>query len=98
MSLGIGTRLHFLSAQYTGKLTAAPQHPVVVVTGLRNPCPQIEKFEKDLQEKFITRDEQRNIIGRKAGVMSTVEVEGEVKSGCTIVVESPADFKPLVCV
>lgn len=64
----------------------APNAPAVRITGLRNPCPQIEKFRKGLQERFIVRDQQRKIIARKAGVMGVVESGGVVRPGMRIVV------------
>ncbi|KAJ9607332.1 hypothetical protein H2200_008405 [Cladophialophora chaetospira] len=73
-------------------------HPVLVVTGLRNPCPQISHFRTGLQEHFIDRDEERKIIARKAGIMSTVEVGGTVEVGMRIVVEPPTQWKALECV
>ncbi|EXJ64257.1 hypothetical protein A1O7_00593 [Cladophialophora yegresii CBS 114405] len=73
-------------------------HPVLVVTGLRNPCPQINHFRSGLQERFVERDEQRAIVVRKAGIMSTVEVGGAIEVGMRIVVEQPAVWKALECV
>ena len=98
LALGRGTKLHFLPAGSEGDTKLAGERPVVVITGLRNPCPQIEKFRKGLQEKFIVRDEQRSIVVRKAGVMSTIESSGTVEKGMRIVVEKPANFIPLDCV
>ena len=63
--------------------------PSIIIQGLRNPCPQIEKFRPGLQEHFIERDSERRIINRTAGVMGTVEVGGVIKPGMTIVVELP---------
>jgi hypothetical protein len=80
-----------------GKLNAG-DHSVLVVTGLRNPCPQISRFRKGLQESFIVRDEERKIIGRKAGIMSAVEVGGVIEIGMKIVIEVPEVHKTLVCV
>ena len=73
-------------------------HPIVVVTGLRNPCGQINHFRAGLQEKFLERDEQRKIIARRAGVMSTVEVGGVIEVGMKIVVEKAAVWEKLECV
>lgn len=100
LALGQGTKLHFLPARGSQDdiRTGEDAHPVIVITGLRNPCPQIEKFKKGLQEKFVVRDAQRNIVGRKAGVMSTVEVGGQIRPGMKIVVEEPATFVSLECV
>ena len=72
--------------------------PCVIIQGLRNPCPQIEKFRSGLQEQFIVTDEDRKIIGRKAGVMGTVEVGGVVGPGMRIIVELPNECVPLECV
>ena len=79
------------------EILAAP-HPVVVLTGLRNPCPQIQQFRAGLQEKFIVRGEDRRIVDRKAGVMSVVEVGGDIHVGMAVVVEEPVIFKALECV
>lgn len=98
LALSTGTKLHFLPAGSGSDVSAAGQHPVVVVTGLRNPCPQIERFRKGLQEKFIVRDANRKIVARKAGVMSVVEVGGKVDKGMKLVVETPAAFVALECV
>ena len=98
LALSKGTKLHFLPAGSGSNLKAAGSHPVVTITGLRNPCSQIEKFRKGLQEKFIVRDVNRNIVARKAGVMSVVEVSGKVETGMKLVVEKPANFAALECV
>jgi len=76
----------------------AVDHPILMVTGLRNPCPQISHFRADLQERFIERDEQRKIIARRAGIMSIVEVGGVVEVGMRIVVEKPQEWEALECV
>lgn len=93
-----GTKLHFLPSSTSpveSVIAETPNHPVVVLTGLRNPCPQIHKFRPGLQEKFIVRDEERKIIERKAGVMSTVEVGGVIEVGMRILLEEPAEFQRL---
>jgi MOSC domain-containing protein YiiM len=69
---------------------------VVEITGLRNPCSQIDKFQKGLMQATLERDSQGNLI-RKAGVMGVVISEGEVRSGDPIVAELPAEaHEPLV--
>lgn len=98
LALSKGTKLHFLSAASCSDNIPSETHPVVVITGLRNPCPQIEKFRKGLQEHFIVRDAQRNIVGRRAGVMGVVEAGGRVEKGMKMVVEKPATFMALECV
>jgi MOSC domain-containing protein YiiM len=98
LALSKGTKLHFLPAGSSNDIKAAGAHPVLVVTGLRNPCPQIEKFRKGLQEKFVVRDANRNIVARKAGVMSVVEIGGKVDAGMKLIVEKPETFVALECV
>lgn len=91
LGLGRGTKLHF------GKRNHG-EHVVVEITGLRNPCPQIDKFRQGLKEKFIIRDETRNIVGRKAGVMGVVTSGGKIRKGMKITVEEPKTFEALECV
>ncbi|KAH8649193.1 pyruvate kinase-like protein [Xylariales sp. PMI_506] len=71
------------------------QPPTVIITGLRNPCPQIDKFQSGLRETFLVRDSERKIVGRLAGVMAVVEVGGTVVAGMSVLVEQPADRRPL---
>jgi MOSC domain-containing protein YiiM len=68
---------------------------VVEVTGLRNPCIQIDHFQKGLMAATLDRDAEGNLV-RKAGVMSIVISEGDVRPGDTIRVELPAEpHRPL---
>ena len=73
-------------------------HAIVRVTGLRNPCPQISKFQAGLQERCLVRNAGREIVERKAGIMSVVEVGGVVMKGARVVVEAPAVYEALACV
>ena len=50
---------------------------VVEITGLRNPCAQLERLQPGLMEAVLDRDTQGQLI-RKAGVMGVVLVGGEV--------------------
>ena len=61
---------------------------VVEVTGLRNPCKQLDDFQQGLMAAVLDRDEQGQLI-RKAGVMGIVVSGGEVKPGDPIVLELP---------
>lgn len=61
---------------------------VVRVTGLRNPCSQIDRFQPGLMKATLDRDAQGNLV-RKAGVMGVVERGGEVRAGDAIRVELP---------
>jgi hypothetical protein len=61
---------------------------VLRVTGLRNPCPQIENFEAGLLKAVIDRDADGEVV-RKAGIMSIVLAGGAVKPGDAITVRLP---------
>jgi MOSC domain-containing protein YiiM len=63
---------------------------VVEITGLRNPCIQIDDFQKDLMAATLDRDADGNLV-RKAGVMGIVIAEGDVRPGDAIRVETPAE-------
>jgi MOSC domain-containing protein YiiM len=84
LGLPTGTRLHIGSSA------------VVEVTGLRNPCVQLDSFQQGLMSAGLDRDEQGNLI-RKAGVMGIILESGEVRAGDTIRVELPNEpHTPLV--
>ena len=61
---------------------------VLRVTGLRNPCPQIENFEAGLLKAVVDRDADGEVV-RKAGIMSIVLAGGVVKPGDAITVRLP---------
>lgn len=68
---------------------------IVKITGLRNPCAQLDRFQSGLMAAVLDKDEEGNII-RKAGIMSIVIQGGEVKPGDTIKVKLPCELhKPL---
>ncbi len=77
LALPTGTRL---------RLGAAA---VVEVTGLRNPCSQIDRFQPGLTAAVLDRDAQGQLV-RKAGVMGVVLAGGTVRAGDTISVDLPA--------
>ncbi|MFJ6132711.1 MOSC domain-containing protein [Janibacter terrae] len=56
---------------------------VVRVTGLRNPCRQIEEHSPGLLRLVVRRGDGVG-IARRAGVMGVVEVSGTVRAGDTI--------------
>jgi MOSC domain-containing protein YiiM len=85
LALKTGDKLHFLREGEA--VDDGGGHPVVVVQGLRNPCPQIDKFRKGLKEGFVVRDGEGRIKNRRAGVMGTVEGGGEVRVGMAVVLE-----------
>jgi MOSC domain-containing protein YiiM len=61
---------------------------VVELTGLRNPCTQLDRFQPGLMAAVLGRDKYGKLI-RKAGVMGIVIVSGEVGPGNSIRVELP---------
>lgn len=77
LGLATGTRLHLGDSA------------VVEITGLRNPCAQLDRFQKGLMAAVLARDPQGNLV-RKAGIMAVVLCGGDVRAGDTIGVELPA--------
>lgn len=71
-----------------GALLHVGDAAVVEVTGLRDPCVQLDRFAPGLMKAVLDRDEAGNLI-RKAGIMSVVVSEGEVRPGDPIRVELP---------
>lgn len=63
---------------------------IVEVTGLRNPCVQIENFHEGLLKAVLDRDAEGH-VERKAGVMSIVLAAGDVIAGDAIGVELPPE-------
>lgn len=57
LALRKGTKLHSLRGNECLE-EGSSKHPIVVVQGLRNPCPQIEKFRAGLKEAFVVREEE----------------------------------------
>ena len=60
----------------------------VEITGLRNPCGQLNGIQPGLMGATLDRDEAGNLL-RKAGVMAIVVAGGEVRPGDAIRVELP---------
>ncbi|WP_406300631.1 MOSC domain-containing protein [Embleya sp. NBC_00888] len=73
----------------TGTLLRLGAEAVVEVTGLRNPCPQINAFQDGLLKAVVGRDEAGGIV-RKAGIMAIVRTGGDIRPGDAIAVELPA--------
>jgi MOSC domain-containing protein YiiM len=68
---------------------------VVEITGLRNPCGQLNGVQEGLMAATLDRDPDGNLI-RKAGVMGVVLEGGEVRAGDPIRVELPPEpHRPL---
>lgn len=60
----------------------------IMVTGLRNPCIQLESLGKGLMKAVLDHDEQGNLI-RKAGIMAVVTKTGKIGVGDEIKVQLP---------
>jgi MOSC domain-containing protein YiiM len=74
------------------------EEAVVEITGLRNPCAQLDKIHRGLMAATLGRDEHGNLV-RKAGVMGVVLRGGEVRPGDPIRVEPPpGPHRPLTVV
>lgn len=63
---------------------------VVEVTGLRNPCAQLDTLQAGLMAATLDRDAEGKVV-RKAGVMAIVVAGGEVRPGDAIEMELPAE-------
>lgn len=71
---------------------------VLEITGLRNPCAQIERFQPGLLAAVIDRGPNREVI-RKTGVMAVVRTGGTVRPDDRIDVDlPPLPHRPLTCV
>jgi MOSC domain-containing protein YiiM len=82
LALSAGTRLHIGEA-------------VIEVTGLRNPCSQIDRFQQGLMAAVLDRDAHGQLV-RKAGVMGVVVAGGRVRAGDSIRAESTGfSYTPL---
>ncbi len=83
LTLPVGTRLRLGS------------DAIVSVTGLRNPCAQIDTFQRGLLANVVERRADGGLV-RKAGIMSVVLVGGRVVTGDAIGVDlPPPPFVPL---
>lgn len=76
LALPVGARLHLGDTA------------VVEVTGLRNPCSQLDKFRTGLMQAVLGRDTQGNVI-RKAGIMGIVLTGADIRAGDPLEVELP---------
>jgi MOSC domain-containing protein YiiM len=69
---------------------------VLEITGLRNPCAQIDSFRPGLLAEMLPRGPDGQVI-RRAGVMAIVLTGGVVRVGDTVdVVLPPAPHQPLI--
>ena len=80
-----GIALHELP---TGTLMRIGDEALIALTGLRNPCHQIESFRSGLLKQCLPQDENGD-IRRRAGVMAIVVVGGTINTHDTIEIALP---------
>ncbi len=78
LGLPTGTRLHL------------GDQAVVEITGLRNPCAQLDTIQSGLMAAVLDRDAAGNLV-RKAGIMGVVRAGGTVQPGDPVAVELPPE-------
>jgi MOSC domain-containing protein YiiM len=82
LGLGAGTRLRL------------GDDAIIEVTGLRNPCSQLDKLRPGLMKATLGRAPDGALI-RKCGIMGVVIEGGEVMPGAPILVSPPNEHRPL---
>jgi MOSC domain-containing protein YiiM len=73
-----------------GTVLRLGEEAAVEITGLRNPCTQINGIEKGLMKRLVGTDENGTVF-RQAGVMSIVLSGGVVRTGDRIRVVLPEE-------
>jgi len=72
----------------TSSLLKIGANAVIEITGLRNPCHQIDGFRQGLLSKVVFKDQSDGIV-RKSGVMGIIRKSGIVSAGDSIMIELP---------
>jgi len=79
----------------TGTRLRLGPEAVIEITGLRNPCRQLDAFQPRLMAAVLDRDAEGRLV-RKTGVMAIVLSGGDVTAGDAITVElPPGERRPL---
>jgi hypothetical protein len=79
-----------LAARLAAERSATPDpRPAILVTGLRNPCQQINRYRPGLLKRVLGRKADGS-LDRRAGVMAVVLRGGPIRPGTEIDVELPA--------
>lgn len=86
----IATRGLDLLTLPTGTILYIGSDAIVEVTGLRNPCAQIDNFKNGLLKAVLGHDSAGNLV-RKAGIMGVVRAGGIIRPGEKIQVELPPE-------
>lgn len=68
---------------------AGEDRPAILITGLRNPCQQINDYRPGLLKRVLGRKSDGS-VSRRAGVMAVVLSGGPIRPGSAIEVELPA--------
>jgi MOSC domain-containing protein YiiM len=89
----ITTRGVDLSALPTGTRLRLGGDAVVELTGLRNPCVQLDRYQDGLMAAVLDRGSNGQVI-RRAGVMGVVLTGGVVRPGDDVEVALPAGPTP----
>jgi MOSC domain-containing protein YiiM len=71
-----------------GALVRLGADAVVRVTGLRNPCVQLDRFQGGLMQAVLRREQDGTLV-RLAGVMGVVLHGGQVRAGDALAVDLP---------
>jgi MOSC domain-containing protein YiiM len=81
-----GIDLHGLAV---GSVLLLGDEVLVAITGLRNPCAQIERFRSGLLDLVRRRDDAGEIVVRRAGIMGVVVRSGSVRVGDEVAWSAP---------
>ena len=74
----------------TGTLLYIGPQVLVELTALRNPCIQIDDYQKGMLKEVLYKDENGELV-RKTGVMGIILTGGEIQPGDHIIVELPPE-------
>ena len=88
MGENVTTRGIALLCLPTGTVLRLGADAAVVLTGLRNPCVQIDGFAPGLMKEMVVRHRDGRVV-RRAGVMAVVLRGGVVRAGDPIAIELP---------
>lgn len=80
--------IDLLSLPVGARLRLGPEAEVEI-TGLRNPCSQIDRFQPGLMAAVLDRDASGALV-RRSGVMAVVRRGGRVRPGDNILLQLPA--------
>lgn len=95
MGENITTRGITLLGLPNGARLRFPSGAELQITGLRNPCAQLDGIQQGLMQAVLDRDDKGNLV-RKAGVMAIVTTGGLVRAGDRISVVCPnGEHEPL---